>query len=337
MSGSTAVPPCSRCSSRSHLIWIVACAVIRPLRKLTESAVEMSQKQLPQLVESMRAGGEVDTFVLPPIEINSSDETGELARLRVQRHRSGDRAGRDRAGQAVPQGHRRPVREPGPPQPGPARPPARVPRPARARRARPAALEDLFKLDHMATRMRRNARASSSCRAPSRPAGGGARAPSMSSARPRPDRRLPPDRPPGPRRRARRPGAPSPTSRTSSPSSSRTLRVFAARHPALESGATAERGLRPVDHRPRHRHAARPDRRRQRPAGPPAARRSRALPFARLPRGGVACGPPRHHRRAPARRPHRAGRAGQPAGGDPRSARPRPKRHRRCSPPAPCA
>ncbi len=86
------------------LIWIVARAVIRPLRKLTESAREMSQKQLPQLVESMRAGGEVDTFVLPPIEINSADEIGELA-PRVQRHRSRDRAGRARPGPAAAQGH----------------------------------------------------------------------------------------------------------------------------------------------------------------------------------------------------------------------------------------
>jgi hypothetical protein len=62
------------------LIWIVARAVIRPLRTLTESA-EMSQRQLLQLVNSMRAGGEVDAVVPSSIEINSDDEIGELARL----------------------------------------------------------------------------------------------------------------------------------------------------------------------------------------------------------------------------------------------------------------
>ena len=64
---------------------------------------------------------------------------------------------RRRAGRAPPE-HRRLVREPRPAQPEPARPPARPHhRHGASRRPTPTSLERLFRLDHLATRMRRNA------------------------------------------------------------------------------------------------------------------------------------------------------------------------------------
>jgi HAMP domain-containing protein len=61
------------------LMWIVARAVIRLLRPLTDSAREISQTRLPQLVDASSSGGEVDTAELPRIAVNSEDEIGELA------------------------------------------------------------------------------------------------------------------------------------------------------------------------------------------------------------------------------------------------------------------
>ena len=92
-------------------------------------------------------------------------------RGRRPQHRAGQRPRpRRRAGRAAPQ-HRRLVREPRPPQPEPARPPARLHHRAGARGDRPRAPRGLFRLDHLATRMRRNAESLL------RLAGGGERAP----------------------------------------------------------------------------------------------------------------------------------------------------------------
>jgi signal transduction histidine kinase len=138
------------------LTWIVARAVIRPLRKLTESAREMSQKQLPQLVESMRAGGEIDAVVLPPIEIKSADEIGELARAFNDIEAVTVQVARDQAlllrkgmgdlfvnlarrNQSLLERQLELLDE------------------LERNEHDPAALDALFKLDHMATRMRRNA------------------------------------------------------------------------------------------------------------------------------------------------------------------------------------
>ena len=57
---STAAPRCSPCCSRSLLIWFVSRAVVGPIRRLTAAAREMSQRQLPALVESLRTGGDVE-------------------------------------------------------------------------------------------------------------------------------------------------------------------------------------------------------------------------------------------------------------------------------------
>ena len=138
------------------LIWVVARAVIRPLRKLTESAREMSQKQLPQLVDSMRAGGEIDAVLLPSIEINSDDEIGELARAFNDIEAVTVQVARDQAlllrkgmgdlfvnlarrNQSLLERQLQLLDE------------------LERNENDPAALDALFKLDHMATRMRRNA------------------------------------------------------------------------------------------------------------------------------------------------------------------------------------
>ena len=207
----------------------------------------MSQKQLPQLVESMRAGGEVDTVVLPPIEINSDDEIGELARAFNDIEAVTVQVAR-RPGPAAAQGHGRPVREPRSPQPEPARATARTARRARAQRARSrprstrCSSSTTWPPACAATR-----RASSSCRAPSSRASGSepiglldvVRSASAEIADfPRVDLVGVDDE------ARRRRDAPSPTSRTSSPSCSRTRRR--SRHPtprSSSSGANTAHGF----------------------------------------------------------------------------------------------
>ena len=77
--------------------------------------------------------------------------------------------------------------------------------------------------------------------------------------------------------------------------------LLAAGHPGRDRRSPHPvRGLRRVGHRPRHRHDAGPDGRRQRAAGPPAARRPGPVPLARL------------HRDRPPGRPHRRERAPHP-------------------------
>ena len=44
------------------LIWFVSRAVVGPVRRLTAAAREMSQRQLPALVEQLRTGGDVSTI-----------------------------------------------------------------------------------------------------------------------------------------------------------------------------------------------------------------------------------------------------------------------------------
>src|SRR5439155_1155687 len=61
------------------LIWFVSRAVVGPVRRLTAAAREMSQRQLPALVESLRTGGDVGDVKPTRIEVRSEDEIGELA------------------------------------------------------------------------------------------------------------------------------------------------------------------------------------------------------------------------------------------------------------------
>lgn len=63
------------------LAWVVVRSVNRPLRTLTNAAREMSERRLPRLVDSLRAGGDLDPAAtqLEPIDVHAHDELGELA------------------------------------------------------------------------------------------------------------------------------------------------------------------------------------------------------------------------------------------------------------------
>jgi signal transduction histidine kinase len=138
------------------LIWFVARAIVRPVRKLTDAAREMSQTQLPQLVELLREGGDLSTVEPTRIEVTSEDEIGELAQAfndvesvtldvaqqqsRLLRKGMGDLfVNLARRNQSLLQRQLELLDE------------------LERNEHDPAALDALFKLDHMATRMRRNA------------------------------------------------------------------------------------------------------------------------------------------------------------------------------------
>jgi signal transduction histidine kinase len=138
------------------LIWFVARAVVRPVRRLTEAAREMSQTQLPQLVEVLREGGDLSSVEPTRIEVTSEDEIGELAQafndvesvtLDVARQQSrllrkgmGDLfVNLARRNQSLLQRQLELLDD------------------LERNEHDPGQLDALFKLDHMATRMRRNA------------------------------------------------------------------------------------------------------------------------------------------------------------------------------------
>ena len=69
------------------LTWIIARAVVRPLRTLTDNAREISQVQLPQLVEQLRVGGDVSAMELTEVE-GHVEGRDRRARAGVPRRRS---------------------------------------------------------------------------------------------------------------------------------------------------------------------------------------------------------------------------------------------------------
>jgi len=138
------------------LIWFVSRAIVGPLRTLTAAAREMSQRQLPALVESLRTGGDVGDVEPTHIDVISEDEIGELAQafndveavtMEVAREQSrllckgmGDLfVNLARRNQSLLERQLELLDE------------------LERNEHDPAALGALFKLDHMATRMRRNA------------------------------------------------------------------------------------------------------------------------------------------------------------------------------------
>jgi signal transduction histidine kinase len=138
------------------LIWFVSRAVVGPVRRLTAAAREMSQRQLPALVEQLRTGGDVSAIQPVLIEVQSEDEIGELAQafndveavtLEVAQEQSALlRKGMGelfvnlaRRNQTLVQRQLELLDD------------------LERNEHDPAALDALFKLDHMATRMRRNA------------------------------------------------------------------------------------------------------------------------------------------------------------------------------------
>jgi HAMP domain-containing protein len=138
------------------LIWFVSNSLVGPLRRLTAAAREMSQRQLPALVESLGSGGDVGDIQPTVIEVTSEDEIGELARAfndvesvtiqvaheqsRLLRKGMGDLfVNLARRNQSLLERQLELLDE------------------LERNEHDPAALDALFKLDHMATRMRRNA------------------------------------------------------------------------------------------------------------------------------------------------------------------------------------
>ena len=138
------------------LIWFVSRAVLGPIRRLTAAAREMSQRQLPALVESLRTGGDLGDLQPTHIEVQSEDEIGELAQafndveavtFQVAQEQSallrkgmGDLfVNLARRNQSLVQRQLELLDD------------------LERNEHDPAALDALFKLDHMATRMRRNA------------------------------------------------------------------------------------------------------------------------------------------------------------------------------------
>ncbi|HEX9467386.1 MAG TPA: nitrate- and nitrite sensing domain-containing protein [Acidimicrobiia bacterium] len=138
------------------LMWFVSRTVIRPLRRLTRAAREMSRRRLPQLVDALRTGGDVSAMVPTPIQVASDDELGELARAfrdveavtmevaleqsRLLRKGMGDLfVNLARRNQGLLERQLQLLDD------------------LERNEHDPSALDALFKLDHMATRMRRNA------------------------------------------------------------------------------------------------------------------------------------------------------------------------------------
>ena len=138
------------------LMWFVSKAVVGPVRRLTAAAREMSQKQLPALVDALRTGGDVSTITPTVIDVQSEDEIGELAQafndveqvtLEVAQQQSillrkgmGDLfVNLARRNQSLLERQLELLDE------------------LERNEHDPGSLDSLFKLDHMATRMRRNA------------------------------------------------------------------------------------------------------------------------------------------------------------------------------------
>jgi signal transduction histidine kinase len=138
------------------LIWFVSRAVVGPVRRLTAAAREMSQRQLPALVEQLRTGGDVSEIQPTRIDVQSEDEIGELAQAfndveavtfqvaqeqsQLLRKGMGDLfVNLARRNQSLVQRQLELLDD------------------LERNEHDPAALDALFKLDHMATRMRRNA------------------------------------------------------------------------------------------------------------------------------------------------------------------------------------
>ena len=65
------------------LVWALVRSVSKPLRALTRSAREVSERRLPLLVDTLHRGGNLESEALAdltPIKVDSNDEIGELAK-----------------------------------------------------------------------------------------------------------------------------------------------------------------------------------------------------------------------------------------------------------------
>ncbi|MFD8591519.1 nitrate- and nitrite sensing domain-containing protein, partial [Streptomyces sp. NPDC059637] len=135
--------------------FVMARSMIRSLRRLQDTAQEVSQKRLPELVKQLSEADpqDVDTSV-EPIGIDSTDEIGRVAHAFEEVHREAVRLAAEQAllrgnvnamftnlsrrSQGLIQRQLTLISE------------------LESREADPDQLSNLFKLDHLATRMRRN-------------------------------------------------------------------------------------------------------------------------------------------------------------------------------------
>ena len=116
---------------------LIARALIRSLRVLRTSALDVAERRLPQAVESMRAGESPDVAI-DPVPLSSRDEVGQVARAFDAVHGQAVRLAAEQA--VTPVERQRDVRQPVPPQPGAGRAAAAADRAAGEQRAglRPA-------------------------------------------------------------------------------------------------------------------------------------------------------------------------------------------------------
>ena len=132
---------------------LVSRSLTRSLRVLRSSALDVAQRRLPQAVESMRSGEAPDVHV-EPVPLHTRDEVGQVARAFDAVHGQAVRLAADQAmlqsnvssmfvnlsrrSQALVERQLQLIEAAG------------------EQRAGPDQLSNLFQLDHLATRMRRN-------------------------------------------------------------------------------------------------------------------------------------------------------------------------------------
>ncbi|MFC3983581.1 sensor histidine kinase [Streptosporangium jomthongense] len=66
---------------------IMARSLVRPLRRLRTEALSVAEQRLPETVQSLRESGDADSVKVQPIGVNSDDEIGEVARAFDEVHR----------------------------------------------------------------------------------------------------------------------------------------------------------------------------------------------------------------------------------------------------------
>lgn len=136
------------------LALLIARGITRPLRRLTDAAAEI-RRELPAMVEQMHTPGEVPTLALPEIPDTSKDEVGRLAAAFNDVNRTTVQVAQEQAAlrgsiaaMFVNVARRDQVLL--------SRQLAFIDQLERTEE-NPKTLENLFRLDHLATRMRRNA------------------------------------------------------------------------------------------------------------------------------------------------------------------------------------
>ncbi len=137
------------------LCMVMAGSMARPLRRLERAALQVAERGLPGVIERLQRGELVDPDEQAPLEVRSKDEIGQVARAFNEVHRVATRVATEQAALRKSIGdlfHNLARRSQG-----------LVDRQLELidelerGEADPERLEELFRIDHLATRMRRNA------------------------------------------------------------------------------------------------------------------------------------------------------------------------------------